>query len=120
MIGAPQRLRPSKLRLISAVLLGIVLGSGFFLPLRNHKKAEAKRKCIANLKQIDGATAILFLEHHGPTATTSEIPTDQDLFGPTRYIPKKLSCPAGGIYTYGWVFTNHLEKPRCSIPGHTI
>jgi len=31
------------------------------------------------------------------------------------YIKKEPSCPSGGTYTLGTV----IEKPRCSIPGHT-
>ena len=33
-----------------------------------------------------------------------------------KHMGEKPTCPAGGLYTLGSV----SEKPRCSIPGHTI
>jgi hypothetical protein len=111
--------RPTRGDIIAIILL-IVFTIGIIVPLRSRAKLQAKRECIANLKQIDGATITMFMEHHGPASRVPEIPKDEDLFGPASFIPKKLICPAGGIYTYGWVFTNHVEKPRCSVPGHTI
>ena len=69
--------------------------------------------CIANLKQIDGAKATWALEEK---KDASARPTDSDLFGMTLYIRDKPECPEGGHYTYGPI----SEKPRCSIPYHSI
>jgi uncharacterized SAM-binding protein YcdF (DUF218 family) len=113
--------KPAPARILFiAGLGGVVLTAAIMLPIRGYSPLVARHACIANLKRIDGATATMFLEHHGPTSKVPEIPTDEDLFGAGKFIPNKLSCPAGGTYTYGWHVTNHLEKPRCSIPGHTI
>ena len=69
--------------------------------------------CIAALRATDGATQMWALEEKH---TTTDIPTDADLFGPGRYLPHKPRCPQGGSYTFGTV-----EKfPRCSIPNHTL
>lgn len=62
---------------------------------------------------IDGAKGSWALEHH---KLTSDIPSDADLFGEVSYIREKPVCPGGGVYTIGSIG----EKPRCSVPGHTI
>jgi len=69
--------------------------------------------CIANLKQIEGAKGTWALENR---KDLNAIPTDTDLFGVNKYFREKPICPQGGTYTIGSV----AEKPRCSIPGHTI
>lgn len=62
---------------------------------------------------IDGAKNAWALENH---KTTNDVPTDADLFGDASYIRAKPACPLGGTYTLGATG----EKPRCSIPGHTV
>jgi hypothetical protein len=69
--------------------------------------------CIANLKCIDGAKATWALENQ---ITNNAAPLDSELFGANAYIREKPTCPAGGVYIIGAV----SQKPRCSIPGHTI
>ena len=69
--------------------------------------------CIANLKQIDGAKATWALENK---KTNTDIPTATDLYGVTNYIRDPPICPRGGKYVLGSV----QQKPRCSIPGHTL
>jgi len=69
--------------------------------------------CIANLKQLDGAKATWALENR---KTASEIPVDDDLFGPRLYIRAKPVCPAGGTYLLRSVDT----KPACTFAGHTL
>jgi len=96
-----------------------------------------KNACIANLKQIDGAKAIWALENKKtstdiPTEidlyadkvswafehkkTNSEIPSPKELSGTKAYLGFVPVCPQGGRYVIGSV----QQKPRCSIPGHTI
>jgi len=72
------------------------------------------QSCIANLKQLDGAKATWELEQ-GKT-NLNESPMDADLFGTTLYIREKPKCPKGGVYSLGKL----SEKPRCSIPNHSI
>jgi len=71
------------------------------------------RPCQANLRLIQGAKATWALDSDKKNAET---PTETDLFGPTKYASEKPACPSGGSYTLGPV----SERPRCSIPGHTI
>ena len=98
----------------------VVIGSGILAfaaqeamlnrPMRYTSPVTA---CGANLKSIDGAKSTWALENQ---KNTKAIPTDADLFGPTAYLREKPTRPANGIYTLGSVG----QKPRCSIPGHTI
>lgn len=90
---------------------------------RSYRQA-ARRACLANLKQIDGAqrTTELDPRHPGRRGGLYHF-TDGDLFGPTKHIPKKPACPAAGAYTLGASSAadeSAYVKPRCSVPGHTI
>jgi len=69
--------------------------------------------CIGNLKQIDGAKATWALENK---KTNSDIPSATELYGATNYIQNVPECHAGGTYRIGRID----QRPRCSIPGHTI
>ena len=78
------------------------------IPVHRHGFRE---ECVANLKQIDGAKAAWAEEmHKGP----SDVPLDADIFGEDKYIRKKSTCPAGGIYILGSVG----QRARCSL-GHS-
>ncbi len=66
--------------------------------------------CIRNLRQIDVAKQQWALEMQKPVTAT---PAEEDL---TRYLPGKLQCPAGGVYTLNAVG----ERPTCSIPNHRL
>ena len=80
------------------------------------RTSSRKAACIANLKQIDGAKATWALE--AKKANTSS-PDDGQLFGSTRYIRQKPSCPAAGNYTIDIV----ANVPSCdlaSVEGHTL
>jgi hypothetical protein len=66
-----------------------------------------------NLKVIEGGKAVWQVMNHTDTNAT---PTEVDLFGMANVIREKPICPFGGAYTIGSVG----EKPRCSIPGHTL
>jgi hypothetical protein len=72
-----------------------------------------KNACIANLKCIDGAKATWALENK---RTLTDVPTATDLYGTNAYIRDEPTCPAGGKYLLGSV----QQKPRCSMPGHTL
>ena len=85
---------------------------------------SVRRACISNLKQIEGAQRTMELDRRHPGWREGLYHfTDGDLFGPTKYIPKKPVCPAGGTYILGASSATDVSayvKPRCSIPGHTI
>ena len=72
-----------------------------------------RQVCTQQLLQIDFAKETWALEHN---KTTNDTPVESDLFGTNAYIWQKVSCPAGGVYQFGRVG----EKPKCSVPGHTL
>lgn len=72
---------------------------------------EPHSECMANLKQMDGAKGFWAREMH---KSPGETPLDAEIFGDDKYIRRKATCPAGGIYTLGPVG----ERARCSL-GHT-
>ena len=77
------------------------------------KSRPTAPSCRSNLQMLIEAKRAWAEEKH---KTTSDFPIDADLFGPTSYLRVKPKCAAGSIYTIGSI----AEKPRCSIPGHTI
>jgi len=95
----------------AAVLLmvtGVVFSGG--LPWL---RGSAYRECVATLRALEGSMALWAIQNG---KTTNDTPTDADLFGPTRYMPVKPTCPAGGRYIIGKVG----DPPRCTIPEHRI
>lgn len=78
-----------------------------FVKARQHAQYYA---CQLNLKAIQGAKEAWATEN---TKAKDAVPTDADLFGPSKYVAKKPACPAGGIYTIHAV----QEGPSCSEHG---
>ena len=74
---------------------------------------SCRNACVANLKMIDAAKATWALENK---KTISDIPASTDLYGTNAYIRDEPKCPLGGKYAIGSV----QQKPRCSVPGHTL
>ncbi len=97
-----------------AIALPVGMLAAIAIPNFVKARSTAQRNaCIANLKQLDGATQQWAVE--AKKAATA-VPTDADIFGAALYIRAKPLCPLGGIYTFGSV----ADGPRCSIPGHTL
>jgi TolA-binding protein len=67
--------------------------------------------CIANLRNIEAAKAAWAAQYQ---KQPTDMPTDDDLFGPGKPLPQKPVCPANGVYTLGQV----QAKPTCNVPGH--
>lgn len=127
MLGGVSREPTSRRTLVLAGLLGIIFTVAVILPIAGKARLEAleaKRKCIANLKQIEGAQRTRELDHRHPRPHGELYQfTDDDLFGSNAYIHKKPVCQAAGFYTLGASSATNESayvKPRCSIPGHTI
>ena len=91
-----------------AMLAALALPSA----LKSHSNA-ARVGCIANLRQIESAKTQWALEFR---KSSTETPTDSDLFGLNKYLKYKPQCPANGVYTLN---PNNIP-PTCSIPGHTL
>lgn len=73
----------------------------------------ARNTCIGNLKQFDGATEQWALENR---KRVGDLPTMNDLVGPSAFIRNMPVCPAGGRYTLAPVG----QLPTCSISGHQL
>lgn len=80
--------------------------------LRNSVHGSRRQACIGNLKAIEGAKFQWALSEK---RDGSEIPTDADLFGQTKFIREKPQCPSGGTYNLQAV----EEKPTCTVVGHS-
>ncbi len=70
-----------------------------------------RQACAVNRKNIDGAKLQWALDHQEPASAT---PTEEDLFGETKYIDRKPDCPVHGVYSLHTVG----EKCTCSVPSH--
>jgi hypothetical protein len=86
------------------------------IAIPNFVKARStaqKNSCIANLKQLDGATQQWALENKKTARDTPELsPILKYLRG------KKLpQCPEGGTYSLG---EEVAKDPKCSHPGHSL
>jgi len=83
------------------------------LPGTTRDRPNPTQRCRGNLSQIE-LVKKMWAEDEGKS--TNDAPTEADLYGTNSFLREKLACPVGGTYTIGFVG----EKPRCSIPGHTI
>ena len=74
---------------------------------------KSKSACVNSLRQIEGAKATWALENH---IRTNAAPSDDDLFGSTKYIVRKPDCMDGGTISIG-----DLEHPvSCTITLHSV
>jgi hypothetical protein len=71
------------------------------------------RACCSNLDHIQAAKTEWAKSEH---KSTNDLPADDDLFGPGKHLREKPVCPGDGTYPLGPAG----QKPRCSVPGHTI
>ncbi len=86
------------------------------IAIPNFVKARStaqQNACIANLKQLDGATQQWAVGNKKPATA---VPTMADLIGPQLHIRAMPLCPQGGTYS----FTTVGGEPKCSVPGHSL
>jgi prepilin-type N-terminal cleavage/methylation domain-containing protein len=81
--------------------------------LMKARKSSARQACISNLKNMEGAKAIWALENK---KSDSDVPSDGDLFGSDKAIPRKPECPGGGTYDLRAI----SERPTCTAPEHVL
>lgn len=121
-VAKPRRKR-RQLTIFLKITFNLLLVGLFLIPvvlfvLQNFVKARTasqQNACIANLKQLEGAKATWALEHK---KNQSDVPSDSDLFGSSKYIRTKPVCPSDGEYKLNSVG----EKPSCSLTseGHAL
>ena len=74
---------------------------------------RSKSACVNSLRQIEGTKATWALENH---IRKNAAPSDDDLFGPTKYVVRKPDCMDGGTISIG-----DLEHPvSCTITLHSV
>ena len=77
------------------------------------KETSQRTTCMLNLKGLAGVKAIWALENK---RTSTDTPTDEEIFGPSLYMSTKPACPTSGTYSLNQVDT----KPTCTVPTHTL
>ena len=98
--------------MIVVAIIGVLAAVSIPSLVGARKKAQ-QRACMATLQTINGVKAQWALDMKKGDA---DVPTDDDLFGPGKYVDSKPSCPANGTYDIRSVG----EKPICSVPDHTL
>src|SRR6266850_277509 len=71
--------------------------------------------CLSNLVMLDHFKAAWAFERD---KSLRDEPSDTDLFGPGKYLPRKPQCPGGGSY----MLDNTANRVACSLAsqGHTL
>jgi prepilin-type N-terminal cleavage/methylation domain-containing protein len=103
--------RKSGFTLVEIMIVVAIIGLLAAIAIPNFIKARTLSQtnaCIANLKQIEGATATWALEMK---QTGGDVPGTDDLFGTDKYIRAEPECPGGGDYVLAAVDS----QPTCTI-----
>ncbi|MCL5098827.1 MAG: hypothetical protein M1608_15105 [Candidatus Omnitrophica bacterium] len=93
-------------------IIGMIVAIAVPNVLKQRTRAQTNA-CIENLNKIEAVKQIWGVELG---KMNGAVPTDDDLFGPGRYMVTKPECPAGGVYDLGVIGQN----PTCTIAGHTL
>jgi len=98
--------------MIVVAIIGILVGLAFPNYMKTRNQAR-KQTCIENLSQIESAKQVWGVELG---KKTGDVPTKDDLIGPTMYIKKMPVCAADGNYDFKAIGVN----ATCDIEGHVL
>jgi prepilin-type N-terminal cleavage/methylation domain-containing protein len=101
--------------LVEIMIVVAIIGLLAAIAIPNFVKARTtaqKNTCIANLKQIDGASQSWALENKKSSTDTIAL-TDAASYLKGGATPE---CPAGGTYAT----TTVSASPTCTVAGHTL
>jgi hypothetical protein len=90
---------------VIAMLAAIAIPN--FVRARQH---ALESSCRSNMRSIQAAKDVWMVEKR---KDQNAIPSEDDLFGPTKYIPEKPTCPSQGVYSLNAAG----EQPSCSVHG---
>src|SRR4030095_12260155 len=90
---------------VIAMLAAIAIPN--FVRARQH---ALESSCRSNMRSIQAAKDVWMVEKR---KDQTALPSEDDLFGPTKYIPEKPTCPSQGVYSLNAAG----EQPSCSVHG---
>lgn len=98
---------------LGIALVGVLLAAA----IPNFVKARvvsSQNSCLTNLKLIEAAKGDWAVDHQ--ITNRAVAPAATELFGADKYIRTAPACFLDGTYSMGKL----SERPRCSIPQHTL
>ena len=98
--------------MIVIAIIGVIVALAIpnFLKTREHAR---KQICIENIGQIESAKQLWGLENG---KKEGDIPEEEDLIGPLKYIKVMPLCPGAGSYNFRAIG----EPATCTIAGHAF
>ena len=113
---SPLPIRRSAFTLVEIMIVVAIVGLLASIAIYNFNRARVtsmKNGCLNNLRQISQAKLMWAMDNK---KTLDTVPTETDLFGATKYIAAKPTCPGGGSYILGGITNAAL----CNLPEHVL
>jgi prepilin-type N-terminal cleavage/methylation domain-containing protein len=104
-------LRKKGFTLVEIMIVVAIIGLLAAIAIPNFVRARTTAQtqaCIANLKQIEGATQVWMLDTGGTVGNVTWAALVPN------YIKRQPACPASGTYTI------NTDPPTCTVAGHAL